>query len=289
MRNKRSVPRICAECGAEYLAWHSVPPDGPSYCGRPCFLASRLHATKACQCERCGRPFQALRMSAGRFCSRACWLALQHESRANVACVACGKRFYMKPSQQRRSASGPFCSRPCAYAQRGREAPAAVRFFASVDMEGPVPGHNPALGPCWEWTGLRNRAGYGVLGVSVRDGYPTGSRLATRFIMEALVGYLRRTDSICHRCDHPSCVNPSHLYVGDATINAHDASQRERLARGVRQGAAVLTDERVRVLRRLRAEGWSLQRLADLFGVAPQTVRAAARGDTWTHLNALIT
>ena len=31
---------------------------------------------------------------------------------------------------------------------------------------------------------------------------------------------------VCHTCDVGTCVNPEHLYLGDATMNAHDLSRR---------------------------------------------------------------
>jgi hypothetical protein len=193
--------------------------------------------------------------------------------------------FYMKPSQQQRSPSGPFCSRACVHASlRGGFGDAAAQFFAQVDCAGPIPEQAPDLGACWVWMGRRNKAGYGVLGVNQRDGYRPGSRLATRFIMEALTGYLRPDALVCHRCDNPPCVNPAHLYIGDATTNAADTRRRGRTARGTAIAAARLNPEAVRALRRLREVGWSLARLADAFGVSRHAVTAVLAGSTWGHV-----
>lgn len=31
--------------------------------------------------------------------------------------------------------------------------PVTLRFWEKVNKDGPIPEHQPELGPCWEWTG----------------------------------------------------------------------------------------------------------------------------------------
>jgi len=38
---------------------------------------------------------------------------------------------------------------------------------------------------------------------------------------------------ICHKCDNPRCVNPKHLFLGDAALNGLDRSIKYRISRGI--------------------------------------------------------
>jgi len=53
---------------------------------------------------------------------------------------------------------------------------------------------------------------------------------------------------------------------------------------GERHPRAKLTVEQVREIRRLRAQGWTLRRLAAEFGVSDHAVRAILDSRTWKHV-----
>lgn len=74
---------------------------------------------------------------------------------------------------------------------------------------------------CWLWVGGTTKAGYGVMNSKGR------MILAHRFSCELFNGL---PDGLyaCHRCDMPSCVNPSHLFAGTATDNARDMVAKGR-------------------------------------------------------------
>lgn len=69
------------------------------------------------------------------------------------------------------------------------------RFWAKVDK----------TATCWNWTGYRDKRGYGRFGF--------GNRLVQphRFAYEALVGPIPEGLVLDHLCRNPSCVNPGHL------------------------------------------------------------------------------
>lgn len=94
------------------------------------------------------------------------------------------------------------------------------RFWAKVDVRG--------VDECWEWQGSRHPQGYGQLGVGQR------TFRAHRIIASALVGrHLRGAIELaCHRCDNPPCVNPNHIFVGDALENSRDMVRKGRHATG---------------------------------------------------------
>lgn len=76
---------------------------------------------------------------------------------------------------------------------------------------------------CWEWTASRFRGGYGRF---TRAGEHV---MAHRFSYELRNGYIDPNLMVLHKCDNKGCVNPDHLYQGDAAQNAKDALQRGRI------------------------------------------------------------
>ena len=76
---------------------------------------------------------------------------------------------------------------------------------------------------CWLWTGAKQRHGYGSawwLGRKV-----SAHRLSWFLAHNEWPG--ADTD-VCHSCDTPGCVNPAHLWLGDAKANAADAIKKGR-------------------------------------------------------------
>lgn len=82
-----------------------------------------------------------------------------------------------------------------------------------------------AKGPgCWEWTGSRNTAGYGVISSKGRK------RMAHRVSYEIANGPIPDGMLVCHRCDNPKCVRPDHLFLGTSRDNAQDAASKGRVS-----------------------------------------------------------
>lgn len=73
---------------------------------------------------------------------------------------------------------------------------------------------------CWEWLGTKGIPGYGTF---YHEGVQhSAHRLAYELAHGLRPDSLRSDEYICHRCDHPPCVNPAHLFKGDASANAID-------------------------------------------------------------------
>lgn len=74
---------------------------------------------------------------------------------------------------------------------------------------------------CWEWEGKRKK-GYGLLSVNGRRLYAHRISAAMHF------GMFDQRMFVCHACDNPACVRPSHLFLGDARSNALDRNKKGR-------------------------------------------------------------
>lgn len=75
---------------------------------------------------------------------------------------------------------------------------------------------------CWIWRGKKNRRGYGV--VQWDGKWFLAHRIAYQWVKgEIATGLL-----VCHSCDVPSCVNPSHLWLGTDADNQADSIAKGR-------------------------------------------------------------
>ena len=79
-------------------------------------------------------------------------------------------------------------------------------------------------GGCWEWTGGKTRAGYGVFWYMKQKG---NSILAHRLSYTVFKGDIPKGMQVLHSCDNPSCVNPKHLRVGTHSDNMEDKVARK--------------------------------------------------------------
>lgn len=128
---------------------------------------------------------------------------------------------------------------------------------------------------CWEWVGWKNNKGYGQLR------YRGGSHLAHRVSYELMVEPIPHGMEVCHRCDNPACVKPSHLFAGTHADNMRDAREKGRTKRGARHKLARLTEEQVADIRERYSVGEKQTPLADEFGVTQSCVSRVVRGETW--------
>ena len=72
---------------------------------------------------------------------------------------------------------------------------------------------------------------------------------------------------ICHTCDNPPCVNPRHLYAGDAAINRQDTVKKFR---GPNQHRFSISE--IENIRRRYIEGKSMKYIADKCKVGESTI-----------------
>lgn len=156
--------------------------------------------------------------------------------------------------------------------------PAEDRFWAKVNKNGPS--------GCWDWTGSHDQHGYGQIRISRR------SVRAHRFSYELHKGPIPEGLDCLHHCDRPSCVNPDHLYAGDAKQNTADAIARGRAVmpppnqvEGETNGSAQYTNAQVRAFREEFAQlDISIQKFAELHNVPMVTMWRIIRRKCYKHI-----
>jgi hypothetical protein len=138
---------------------------------------------------------------------------------------------------------------------------------------------------CWIWVGAAMTAGYGM----VKCGHRLASgvkayRSAHRLAFEASFGPIPGGSCVLHRCDVPSCVNPTHLRLGTQAENMKDMAAKRRSCIGEKHRAAKLTAVQVGVIRFLANRGSSFSDLARAYGVNPQSISNIVNRRTWRHV-----
>jgi hypothetical protein len=148
--------------------------------------------------------------------------------------------------------------------------PLSARFWEKVNLRGPD--------DCWPWLAATKQGGYGkIVG---DDGH---FLLAHRAAYELTVGLIPAGHVLCHHCDNPACVNPSHLFIGTQADNLRDmrAKGRDNAPRGSRHPRAKVTESLVVMI---RSDSRSHRCIARDFGIGKSTVGIIKTGGTWTHV-----
>lgn len=127
---------------------------------------------------------------------------------------------------------------------------------------------------CYEWSGSRNARGYGVIS------WEGKSILVHRATYEQAHGDLVPGQIVCHKCDNPACLNPSHLFAGTDADNMQDKARKGRAAK------KLTADDVVQIRARL-SSGGSLLVVARAHGICKSTVAAIRDRRTWDHITEL--
>ena len=145
---------------------------------------------------------------------------------------------------------------------------------------------------CWEWTGSKNRFGYGKSVLIPIES--TAHRVSYRIFN----GDIPKGSCVMHICDNPGCVKPEHLKLGtheqnwkDRVIKGRTATginhgsrkHPEKIRRGIRHHRAKLTEEDVReILTKKQFE--SGVSLAKKFNVSVNTISRIKLRNGWKHI-----
>lgn len=193
--------------------------------------------------------------------------------RVDRTCSLCSKVFRPRPRADRKKRRDFYCSRDCFRSVlKFRQTP---RGFMVMTKR---------VGGCLHWTGGASPAGYGMC----------GNVGAHRVSYTIFIGPIPEGMQVCHHCDNPVCVEPTHLFLGTALDNARDKVAKGRQASGprnpqhIRYGidapSSKLKPGQVRKIKDMLARGVAVKNIAAQFGVVPGTIGFIKTGKTWGHL-----
>lgn len=155
--------------------------------------------------------------------------------------------------------------------------PVLERFWEKVDKDASPNG-------CWLWTGGKMKdLGYGWFR------FMGDAKLAHRVsMMIFLKRLLPSSEKVLHNCpngDNPSCVNPSHLWIGTQQENVQDSYDKGRRVAPNR----LLSVSDVVQMRKLYKTGKYFQSdLAEMFGIKnASTVSGILLGDQYKEVDVI--
>lgn len=124
---------------------------------------------------------------------------------------------------------------------------------------------------CWPWYGSLDNHGYGttvVLGRNVK---------AHRAAYVEFRGLIPPGALVCHSCDNPACINPAHLFLGDALVNQQDKNSKGRgKYPGPRRRKLTAWD-----VRRIRAHAGPVNPLVQELGISRNHYFVIRRRGVW--------
>ncbi|MGM0836021.1 MAG: HNH endonuclease signature motif containing protein [Bacillota bacterium] len=129
---------------------------------------------------------------------------------------------------------------------------------------------------CWEcvshWT---DKNGYAQVW---RFGAKTSVH---RYVYEQEVARIPEGFVVMHKCDNPTCFNPSHLEVGTLNDNNQDKVSKNRQCSGVRNGRSKLTELDVIEIFNSKLSG---PKLARMYNVSHPVIYKIKNGKRWAHV-----
>ena len=137
-------------------------------------------------------------------------------------------------------------------------------FWDKVDIE--------SKDSCWRWTGSVSSSGYGYIGFNRQSLQP--HRVSKYLeVREAIDEY-----QCNHTCDNKTCVNPRHIYLGDARQNIKDIPKESA-------NWAELTASDVREIRsRYKKEDIPQWKLGEEYGIRQEQVSKIVNYKQWSEI-----
>lgn len=140
---------------------------------------------------------------------------------------------------------------------------------------------------CWEWTGYRDKDGYGKMTTTLIEGKnkPYGVHRISAMVFKGFD--ILSNLLVCHKCDNPSCFNPEHLFIGTPKKNYNDSINKGRMryALGEDAGNSKLNNNDIYKIRNLYEKGERQSSIAKIFNINKSQVSKIVNMKGWKHLS----
>jgi len=152
-----------------------------------------------------------------------------------------------------------------------------ARFWAKVHKLNEPDG-------CWVWIAGQTKDMYGKFSI-YKDKKCIDIR-AHHYSWQLHIGRpVPKSMVICHKCDKPYCVNPTHLFIGTTQDNTKDRDNKNRQAKGEKINFAKLTAKEVKEIRELYLlKLYTIQQLSNSYGISYSSIAKIIRKETWKHI-----
>lgn len=140
---------------------------------------------------------------------------------------------------------------------------------------------------CWLWKGGKNGnkangINYGLIKIPKTRKNITAHRLS--YILHN--GEITSEQWVLHKCDNPICVNPDHLFLGDAKSNVHDMISKGRRVigdqKGELNGRSIMTQESVNEMRKLKGT-MPISALCARYGISKSQAHRILTNQQWAN------
>ena len=125
---------------------------------------------------------------------------------------------------------------------------------------------------CWEYQKGKEQNGYCRIMVNYKR-YG-----AHRYSWINSFGKIPKGLWVLHKCDNPCCINPKHLFLGNASDNGIDCVLKGR------NPNTKLNVRKIRIIRKRISSGDGVRALGRKFGVCHKTIYEIKNGIRWAHV-----
>jgi hypothetical protein len=138
---------------------------------------------------------------------------------------------------------------------------------------------------CWNWTGQKLPAGYGMIKESPSRKNVYAHHLSWKIHYGEITGNL----FVPHKCDNPNCVNPKHLFLGTSVDNMRDCSNKGRIKGCSKQSwhgeLSPVAKLNWNAVDDIRTSSLSLSKLAKRYNVIKATIWKVKTNRIWKKEN----
>lgn len=156
-----------------------------------------------------------------------------------------------------------------------------ARFWSKVQK----PSTKKEVDECWIWIAAQDKDMYGKF--SLREGGKKKDIRAHQYSWQIYTGRpVPLGLCVLHKCDHPYCVNPFHLFLGNNQDNTKDKVEKKRQSKGEKHGRSKITEKQVKKIRELFANKTHSQgQLSKIYGLSQSTISAIILKKIWDHVD----
>lgn len=153
--------------------------------------------------------------------------------------------------------------------------------FYNSYIEERLMAHSEKFHECRLWTGKsKDSFGYGYLSIK-------GKRTkAHRASYELWKGEIPKGLFVCHSCDNPNCINPDHLFLGNAKDNCDDMMNKKRnfTPKGEKANSKLLEKDVIEIRKIYKEKTMTILQICKKFNVTTGCIKPIIYERTWKHL-----